>query len=86
MGGETLTRGKSPELLLLGPVPPILFLITEARGVAGADRTGPAPVFIPAEAARRLAQSLLPTPPGPGERGGDPGPRIRGAGALERRV
>lgn len=60
--------------LSLGPVPPILFLIMEVRGVAGMDQARATPAFIPAEAAHRLALSLLPTPPGLGERGGDSDP------------
>lgn len=69
-GREKADARKIPGALLLGPVPLILFLITEASGVAGADWTGSALAFIPVEAACGLAQS----PRGWGSTGGTPRP------------
>lgn len=78
-GKENADLRKIPGALSLRPILPILFLILEAGGVAGVDQTGPVPVFISMEAAHRLAQSLLPTPPGLGSTGGTPAaPRVQG--------
>lgn len=78
-GKENADLRKIPGALSLRPIFPILFLILEAGGAASVDRIGPVPEFISTEAAHRLAQSLLPTPPGLGSAGGTPAaPREQG--------
>lgn len=67
--GSAVLR-KIPGALSLRPVPPVLFLIMEVRGVAGMDQARAVLAFIPAEAAHRLAPSLLQHPQGRGSVGG----------------